>query len=99
VEPDLAAGSPDGWGGGTPQENARVTRAILDAGRRGEGRPAGEPLAVINAGAAIYAAGRVQTIAEGVEAARDALADGRAAAALERYLQASQRHAPAGTAR
>ena len=87
----------DGWAGGTPEENARLTRAILDGGP-GRERPAGEALAVINAGAAIYAAGRADTIAQGVEAAREALGDGSAAAALERYLQASRRHAPAEAA-
>jgi anthranilate phosphoribosyltransferase len=83
--------------GGTPAENAQVTRAILEAGAGGE-RPAGERLAVINAGAAIYAAGRVDSIAEGVEAARAALVEGAAAAALERFVQASQSHAPARAA-
>jgi anthranilate phosphoribosyltransferase len=96
AEPGAAA---DGWGGGTPQENARVTRAILEGEPTLAKRPAGESLAVVNAGAAIYAAGRADTIAGGVQAAREALADGRAAAALERYLQASQRHAPAEAAR
>jgi anthranilate phosphoribosyltransferase len=76
-------------GGGTPQENAAVTRAIL-----GGARGADSDLAAINAGAAIYAAGRVDTIAEGVEAARAALADGGAVGALERYVTASARHAP-----
>jgi anthranilate phosphoribosyltransferase len=80
--------------GGTPEQNAAVTRAILAGDRVGGGAPAGEALAVINAGAAIYAAGGVDSIAEGVELARAALADGRAAAALERYVQASRRHAP-----
>ena len=75
-------------------ENAAVTRAIL-AGAGSSERPPGEDLAVINAGAAIYAAGAAVTIAEGVEAARSALADGRAAAALEGYVAASLRHAPA----
>jgi anthranilate phosphoribosyltransferase len=71
-----------------------VTLAILGAGRAAGGRPAGEGLAVINAGAAIYAAGRAGTIAEGVQAARESLADGSAASALERYVQASRKHAP-----
>ena len=82
--------------GGTPAENAAVTRAILEpADARGPRAP-GEALALINAGAAIYTAGRTETIAEGVELARAALADGRAAEALERFIQASLRHAPAG---
>jgi anthranilate phosphoribosyltransferase len=89
---ELAA-EPD-YDGGTPEENAAVTRAIL----------AGEPgqrtdLALINAGTAIYAAGVAQTIAEGVLAARAAIEDGRAESALERYLQASRRYAPAEAAR
>jgi anthranilate phosphoribosyltransferase len=94
VAADSDPAAADGWRGGTPQENARVTRAILQAEGTVEDPPAGEGLAVINAGAAIYAAGRADTIAEGVLAARQALADGRAATALERYVQASRRHAP-----
>ncbi len=78
--------------GGTPQENAALTREILDGSRTS--RPAGEALAAINAGAAIYAAGVAESIAEGVEAARAAIADGRAEAALDGYLEASRRHAP-----
>jgi anthranilate phosphoribosyltransferase len=76
--------------GGTPPENAAVTRAIL------EGEAGVETdLAVINAGAAIYAAGRAQTIALGVEMARATLEDGAAASALERYLEVSRGEAPA----
>jgi anthranilate phosphoribosyltransferase len=86
---------PQDWGGGTPQENARVTEAILDPRASGSAG-AREELAVINAGAAIYAAGAASSIADGVLAARAAIADGRAASALERYLETSRRHAPAG---
>jgi anthranilate phosphoribosyltransferase len=89
-------GAGDGPSGGTPQENAAVTRAILEAPAGASPRPAGEALAVINAGAAIYAAGRVGTIAEGVEAARAALASGDAARALESYVRASNRRAGQG---
>jgi anthranilate phosphoribosyltransferase len=77
--------------GGTPEENAKVTRAILT----GETTGAGANLALINAGAAIYAAGAVATPGEGVEAARAAILDGSAMAALERYVQASRREEPA----
>jgi anthranilate phosphoribosyltransferase len=93
LTPGEVAAEPD-YDGGTPAENAAVTRAIL----------AGEPgqradLALINAGAAIYAAGVVQTLAEGVQAARAAVADGSAESALERYVEASRRYAPAEAAR
>jgi anthranilate phosphoribosyltransferase len=76
--------------GGSPPHNAAVTRAILE----GEVGP-GTDLAVINAGAAIYAAGRSETIAAGVEMARAALEDGSAAGALERYLEVSRGQEPA----
>jgi len=79
--------------GASPQENAEVTRAIF----QGEQGPHSE-LAAINAGAAIYAAGGAQSIADGVTTARDVLASGQAAAALERFVQASARHAPAEAA-
>jgi anthranilate phosphoribosyltransferase len=75
--------------GGSPQDNAAVTRAIL----AGEEGPQGE-LAMINAGAAIYAAGRADSIAEGVATARAALGGGQAAEALERFVAASVRNAP-----
>jgi anthranilate phosphoribosyltransferase len=83
-----------GYDGGTPEENATVTRAIL-AGERG----VRTDLALINAGAAIYAAGVAQTLAEGVQVARATIEDGRAQSALERYLQASRQYAPAEVAR
>ncbi|MGA2163738.1 MAG: anthranilate phosphoribosyltransferase [Solirubrobacteraceae bacterium] len=78
--------------GGTPEENATVTRAIFE----GEVSPRAD-LALINAGAAIYAAGAVASIAEGIEAARASLADGSAAHALQSYVEATLRHAPIET--
>jgi anthranilate phosphoribosyltransferase len=99
IEPLEASAAERLPGGGTPAQNARVTRSILrapvDDGEPSTNGRAAEDLAVINAGAAIYAAGGVGTIAEGVLAAREALADGRAARALERFVDASNRHAPA----
>lgn len=83
-----------GYEGGTPAENAVVTRAIL-AGEQG----VRADLALINAGVAIYAAGVAESIAAGVQAARASLEDRSAQSALERYLQASRRYAPAEAAR
>ena len=90
----IAPGTPEPAPGGSPQENAAVTRAILTADPDARVRPAGEDLALVNAGAAIYAAGRADSVAEGVEAARSAIADGAAAGALERYVQVSGELAP-----
>ena len=88
AEPDLEATA-----GADPEQNANVTRAVL----RGEPGPHSE-LAAINAGAAIYAAGAADSIAAGVALARAAIADGRAETALERFVQASVRYAPATAA-
>jgi anthranilate phosphoribosyltransferase len=94
VHPDGAEQLP----GGSPLQNAALTRSILAGNGAAAGRdgsaPPGEALAAINAGAAIYAAGGAASIAEGVEAAREALADGSAARTLEAYVQATLRHAP-----
>jgi anthranilate phosphoribosyltransferase len=81
--------------GGTPERNAAMARAILEGGDDAPGRS----LALINSGAAVYAAGRADSIAAGVELARDALAHGRAAEALESYVEATRRHAPAEAVR
>ncbi len=70
--------------GGHPQDNAAITRAIL-AGETGPRRD----LAVLNAGAAIYAGGRAASLAAGVVAAQEAIDDGSAAAALDRYVTLS----------
>jgi anthranilate phosphoribosyltransferase len=84
--------------GGTPEHNAAVTRAIIHREPSAAAPSASCDLAVINAGAAIYTAGRAESIAAGVDAARAALTDGGAARALERYVQASVRYAPAEVA-
>jgi anthranilate phosphoribosyltransferase len=74
--------------GGTPEHNARVTRAIF-AGEPGPRRD----LAVINAGAAIYAAGLGATVADGVALAQRALDDGSAADTLQRFIAATEEQA------
>jgi anthranilate phosphoribosyltransferase len=84
----------DQLAGGEPERNAEIALAIFE----GESGPRAD-FAALNAGAAIYAAGGVESIAEGVEAGRQAIADGRAAQALQGYVEATRRHAPAESAR
>ncbi|HEX3434160.1 MAG TPA: anthranilate phosphoribosyltransferase [Solirubrobacteraceae bacterium] len=81
--------------GGEPEHNAAVTRAILAGELDATGSSAATELAAINAGAAIYVGGAADSIADGVQAAREALSDGRAAQALERFVRASRSYAPA----
>jgi anthranilate phosphoribosyltransferase len=70
--------------GASPGENAAVTRAILAGG------PApGRAVALANAGAAIYVAGRAESLVEGIERAREAVDSGDAERALERFIEAT----------
>ena len=64
--------------GGTPEENALITRRVLD-GEKGAYRNA----AVLNAAAAIVAGGKAATIAEGVKLAETAVDSGAALKKLE----------------
>jgi anthranilate phosphoribosyltransferase len=86
----LATASYEDVAGGTPAENARVTRAIL-AGEPGPPRD----FAALNAGAAIYVAGRADTLADGVRAAEAAIDGGAAAGTLEALVALSGELAPA----
>jgi len=74
--PDAAVGA------GTPHENARVLRRVLDGGPGPE-----RSLTALNAGAAIYVAGRAESIREGVERAHESIDSGAAREKLERYVE------------
>ena len=75
--------------GGTPDVNASITREIL-AGVQGPRRD----LAVLNAGAAIYAGGGAGSIADGVRAAQAAIDSGAAQRTLDAYVDFSRAAAP-----
>jgi anthranilate phosphoribosyltransferase len=87
VEPGdfgLAAAELEDVIGGTPEENASATRAVLD----GEPGPRRD-IAVLNAGAAIYVGGGAQSLGAGVERAAEAIDSGAASALLERLVAAT----------
>jgi anthranilate phosphoribosyltransferase len=86
----LPRARPEELAGGTPEDNAETTRRIF-AGEPGPQRD----LAVLNAGAAIYVAGRAETLEAGVREAEAAVDDGRAATSLDRLVAMTQDLAPA----
>jgi anthranilate phosphoribosyltransferase len=86
----LPRARPEDLAGGTPDVNAETTRRIF-AGESGPQRD----LAVLNAGAAIYVSGRVDTLEEGVREAEAAIDAGRASASLERLVEMTKELAPA----
>jgi anthranilate phosphoribosyltransferase len=75
--------------GGSPEANAETARRIF-AGEQGPPRD----LAVLNAGAAIYAAGRADGLEAGVRAAEAAIDSGAAMRALERLVELTGKLAP-----
>jgi len=70
--------------GGSPEENAAATRAVL-AGEHGPRRD----LVLLNAGAAIYVGGLAATLGEGVEKAAVAVDGGAARELLDRLVAAT----------
>jgi anthranilate phosphoribosyltransferase len=76
--------------GGDPVANAETARRIL-AGEQGVSRD----IAVMNAGAAIYAGGATESLADGVQAAQQAIDSGAAADALGRFVTWTQESVPA----
>lgn len=71
--------------GGSPKENAELTRLIL-AGEKGPKRDA----VLLNAGAALYISQKVASIKEGVELAGQLIDSGKAQATLEQLIKESQ---------
>ncbi|MCR4998731.1 MAG: anthranilate phosphoribosyltransferase [Lachnospiraceae bacterium] len=69
--------------GGTPEENAKITRDIL------EGKDCGPKRAAVcmNAGAALYIAGVAQTMTEGVKLAERLINEGKAVEKLEEFIK------------
>jgi anthranilate phosphoribosyltransferase len=89
----LRPSAADAVRGGRPDENAAITRAIVE-GSLEPGNPHRD-LAVLNAGAAIYAGGRAESIADGVQQAAGAVDSGAAARTLEAYVALSRELAAA----
>ncbi len=88
-EMGLPSHPPEQVPGGDPQANAATTRAIL-AGAGG----AAADMAVLNAGAAIYAAGGAESLAAGVTRAQEAIGSGAAISKLDAFVQRTRELAP-----
>lgn len=70
--------------GGTPSENAQITRSIL-SGEKGHRRNA----VLMNAGAALYIGDKAASIAEGIKLAAEIIDSSKATEALERLIEIS----------
>ena len=72
--------------GGTPMENAEITRAIL-SGEKGHKRNA----VLLNAGAGLYLNGKADSFAAGVGLAAELIDSGKATATLQKVIEVSNR--------
>ena len=71
--------------GGTPEENAAITRAILAGQEQGPKRD----IVLLNAGAAIYLGGKAASIADGIDVARSLIANGAGLRKVEEFVKGS----------
>lgn len=73
--------------GGTPEQNAAITRAILSGEDKGVKRDA----VLMNAGAALYIAGKAETMNDGIRLASSLIDSGAASQTLADFIEVSNR--------
>ena len=73
--------------GGTPEENAKITKAILRGEEAGPKRDA----VLLNAGASLYIGGKADTMQDGVALAARLIDSGKAMETLEKLIEVSNR--------
>ena len=78
--------SKDDLKGGTPEENAAITRAILN-GEKGHKRNA----VLMNAGASLYLADKTDSLKEGMRLAAELIDSGKASDTLDMLIEVSNR--------
>ncbi|MGB7340596.1 MAG: anthranilate phosphoribosyltransferase [Phototrophicaceae bacterium] len=77
--------------GGTPEDNAKILRDILSGKNRGAKRD----IVLLNAGAALWAAGKTDDIEKGIKLAEQSLDSGAAEQKLDALIEMSQSFAHA----
>lgn len=72
--------------GGTPEENAQITLAVLK-GEKGPKRDA----VLMNAGASLYIGGKAESMKEGIRLAAELIDSGKALETLQKFIEVSNR--------
>ena len=83
----LKGGTKEDILGSTPEENAKITRAILKGEEKGPKREA----VLLNAGAAIYVGGKADSFEEGIKLAGELIDSGKAYETLEKLIEVSNK--------
>jgi anthranilate phosphoribosyltransferase len=79
--------NPADLAGGTAEENAEITRSILLRRANGSRRD----VVVLNAAAALVAAGRAEDLPAGIRLAQESIDSGAAVYALEKFVEFTQK--------
>lgn len=74
--------------GGTPEENAQITRDILSGKEQGPKRTT----VLLNAGAALYIGEKATSLTEGIKLAAELIDSGKALETMEAFIEASNRN-------
>lgn len=82
----LARSTKEDLRGGTPEENAKITLAILN-GEKGPKRDA----VLMNAGASLYIGSKANSLQEGIHLAAELIDSGKALATLQHLIEVSNR--------
>lgn len=90
TELGFATADPADLRGGTAEENAEITRAILSGRQNGPRRD----VVVLNAAAALVAAGKAEDLREGINLANQSIDSGAALAVLDKFVEFTQQAAP-----
>src|SRR5881409_2682262 len=80
----------NGFGGGSPRENAELIRAIF-RGETPSGMAAARDLVIINAAAALHLSGFAHDLCEAASFARESIDSGRAASKLDTLIRETNR--------
>ena len=81
----LKSGTKDELVGGTPAENAQITRDILSGKTQGTKRNA----VLLNAAAGLYVGGKAENLADGVKLAAELIDSGKATGVLDTFIRVS----------
>lgn len=81
----MTSGNKEELVGGVPEVNAQITRDILSGKTQGTRRNA----VLLNAGTALFTAGRAETIADGIQLAAQMIDSGKAMETLEKCMAVS----------
>ncbi|MBE5830686.1 MAG: anthranilate phosphoribosyltransferase [Butyrivibrio sp.] len=73
--------------GGTPEENAQITRDILSGKETGPKRDA----VLLNAGASLYIGGKADSLKDGIKLASEIISSGKATETLDKLIELSNK--------